>query len=118
MSRINVLQAEVFNKIAAGEVVEKPASIVKELVENSLDAKSTEITIEIMGGGIDRIKVVDNGTGIHPDDVKTAFLPHSTSKIKKIEDLYNISTLGFVIKNRSPIPYEDGKDYFIMDYLY
>lgn len=95
MSRINVLQAEVFNKIAAGEVVEKPASIVKELVENSLDAKSTEITIEIMGGGIDKIKVVDNGTGIHPDDVKTAFLPHSTSKIKEIEDLYNISTLGF-----------------------
>jgi len=95
MSRINILKAEVFNKIAAGEVVEKPASIVKELVENALDAKATEIKIEITSGGIEKIKVSDNGLGIHPDDVKTAFLPHTTSKIKEVEDLNNIITLGF-----------------------
>ena len=95
MGRINILQAEVFNKIAAGEVVEKPASIVKEFIENSIDASSTDILIEIEGGGIDKIKVVDNGIGIHPDDVKSAFLPHATSKIKTTEDLSNILTLGF-----------------------
>ncbi len=95
MSRINVLDEKVFNKIAAGEVVEKPASIVKEFIENSLDAKSTEILVEIENGGIDLIKVVDNGTGIHPEDVKSAFLPHSTSKVKTVEDLSNILTLGF-----------------------
>ena len=95
MGRINILEAEVFNKIAAGEVVEKPASIIKELVENALDAKASDIKIEINNGGIDRIKVSDNGIGIHPDDVKTAFLPHTTSKIKNIEDLNNINTLGF-----------------------
>ena len=95
MKRINILDSSVFNKIAAGEVVEKPASIIKEFVENSLDANSSEIFIEIVNGGIDKIKVVDNGTGIHPDDVKSAFLPHSTSKIKTVEDLSNILTLGF-----------------------
>ena len=95
MARINVLEANVFNKIAAGEVVEKPASIVKEFVENSLDAMSTEILIEIENGGIDKIKVVDNGIGIHPDDVKSAFLPHATSKIKTVDDLSSIETLGF-----------------------
>ena len=95
MSRINVLDESVFNKIAAGEVVEKPASIVKEFIENSLDAKATEITIEIENGGIDKIRVIDNGVGIHPDDVKSAFLPHSTSKIRTTEDLSNILTLGF-----------------------
>ena len=95
MSRINVLDESVFNKIAAGEVVEKPASIVKEFIENSLDAKATEITIEIENGGIDKIKVIDNGIGIHPDDVKSAFLPHATSKIRTTEDLSNILTLGF-----------------------
>lgn len=95
MSRINVLDESVFNKIAAGEVVEKPASIVKEFIENSLDAKATEITIEIENGGIDKIRVIDNGVGIHPDDVKSAFLPHATSKIRTTEDLSNILTLGF-----------------------
>lgn len=93
--RINILDESVFNKIAAGEVVEKPASIVKELVENSLDAGASEILVEIEGGGIDRIRVVDDGEGIHPDDVKPAFITHATSKIKNIEDLSNISTLGF-----------------------
>ncbi len=95
MGRINLLDESVFNKIAAGEVVEKPASIVKEFIENSLDAKATDIIIEIENGGIDKIKVVDNGIGIHPDDVKSAFLPHATSKIKTTEDLSNILTLGF-----------------------
>lgn len=95
MNRINILDESVFNKIAAGEVVEKPASIVKELVENSLDANATEILIEIENGGIDKIRVVDNGCGIHPDDVKSAFIIHATSKIKNVDDLYNIATLGF-----------------------
>lgn len=95
MNRINVLDTHVFNKIAAGEVVEKPASIVKEFVENSLDAGATEVLIEIENGGIDKIKVVDNGIGIHPEDVKSAFLPHATSKIKTVDDLTNIATLGF-----------------------
>ncbi len=95
MNRINILDESVFNKIAAGEVVEKPASIVKEFVENSLDANATEILIEIENGGIDKIRVVDNGCGIHPDDVKSAFIIHATSKIKNVDDLYNIATLGF-----------------------
>lgn len=95
MGRINLLDANVFNKIAAGEVVEKPASIVKEFIENSLDSGANEIIIEIENGGIDKIRVADNGCGIHPDDVKTAFLPHSTSKIKTVEDLSSILTLGF-----------------------
>ena len=95
MNRINILDESVYNKIAAGEVVEKPASIVKELVENSLDAGASEILIEIENGGIDKIRIVDNGCGIHPDDVKPAFITHATSKIKSIEDLNAISTLGF-----------------------
>lgn len=95
MNRINILDEKVYNKIAAGEVVEKPASIVKELVENSLDAGASEILIEICRGGIDKIRVVDNGSGIHPDDVKSAFISHATSKIKDVDDLTNIATLGF-----------------------
>ncbi len=95
MNRINILDEKVYNKIAAGEVVEKPASIVKELVENSLDAGASEILIEICRGGIDKIRVVDNGAGIHPDDVKSAFISHATSKIKDVDDLTNIATLGF-----------------------
>lgn len=95
MNKINVLESEVYNKISAGEVVEKPASVVKEFVENSLDANASEILIEIENGGIDKIKVVDNGEGISPDDVKLAFLPHATSKIKVAEDLFDINTLGF-----------------------
>lgn len=95
MSKINVLPSEVYNKISAGEVVEKPASVVKEFIENSLDAKASEIIIEIENGGIDRIKVIDNGEGINPSDVKTAFLPHATSKIQVADDLFSINTLGF-----------------------
>lgn len=92
---IKVLENNLINKIAAGEVVERPSSIVKELVENSLDAGSTEISIEIFEGGKAFIKITDNGCGIKPDEVMTAFLRHATSKISNLEDLENILTLGF-----------------------
>lgn len=95
MTRINILDKSVFNRIAAGEVVEKPASIVKELVENSIDAGATHIRVEIRGGGIKYIRVSDDGKGIPADNVKTAFLPHATSKISTLDDLDAISTLGF-----------------------
>ncbi|MBQ2897766.1 MAG: DNA mismatch repair endonuclease MutL [Clostridia bacterium] len=95
MGKINVLDIETVNKIAAGEVVERPASVVKELVENSIDAGSDAITVEIKNGGISFIRITDNGSGIDKSDVETAFLPHSTSKIKSIDDLYNLYTMGF-----------------------
>ena len=95
MAKINILTPEIFNKIAAGEVVEKPASVVKEVVENSIDAGATKIDIQIYDGGISKIIVSDNGSGILPDDLEPAFLPHATSKISNEADLYNISTLGF-----------------------
>lgn len=92
---INVLSPKIYNRIAAGEVVERPASVVKELVENSLDAGATKIRIEIEGGGIDKILVADNGCGMSKDDLPLAFLPHATSKISGLEDLDSIATLGF-----------------------
>lgn len=92
---INVLPEDVFNKISAGEVVERPASIVKELVENSIDAGATKISIEIFDGGLREIIITDNGCGIEPSDIEKAFMPHATSKIQKSEDLENISSLGF-----------------------
>jgi len=95
MGKINVLSKETFNKIAAGEVVERPASVVKEIVENSIDAKATEIYIEISEGGENLIKIVDNGEGILKEDMRNAFLPHATSKIKTAEDLFSINTMGF-----------------------
>ena len=95
MSRINILDEHTANKIAAGEVVERPASVVKELVENSIDANSKNITIEIEEGGLSLIKIIDDGVGIDKDDIEIAFLPHATSKISKVEDIYNINTLGF-----------------------
>ena len=91
--RIQVLSKHTANQIAAGEVVERPASIVKELVENSIDAGSTAITIEINGGGIDYIKITDNGSGILAEDVPTAFLRHATSKISSADDLGHICLL-------------------------
>ena len=94
MSKINVLDKEIFNLIAAGEVVEKPASVVKELVENSIDAGANYITIEVKNGGR-YIRVSDNGCGIEKDDLVKAFLPHATSKISSKQDLEKIGTLGF-----------------------
>ena len=95
MKRINLLDEHTSNKIAAGEVVERPSSVVKELVENSIDAGSKNITIEIEEGGIALIRVIDDGIGVHNLDIEKAFLPHATSKIKTVEDIYSISTLGF-----------------------
>ena len=95
MAKINVLPKSVAELIAAGEVVERPASVVKELVENSLDAGATAITVEIRGGGIEYIRVTDNGCGIAREDVRTAFISHATSKIGGAEDLNAIFTLGF-----------------------
>ncbi|MBE7074385.1 MAG: DNA mismatch repair endonuclease MutL [Clostridiales bacterium] len=92
---IKLLDKQVINQIAAGEVVEKPASIVKELVENSIDAGATEITIEIKNGGIDYISITDNGCGINKDEVVLAFTPHATSKLEKINDLNSLTTMGF-----------------------
>ncbi len=95
MNRINLLDQHTSNQIAAGEVVERPSSVVKELVENSIDAESKNITIEIEEGGISLIRVIDDGIGILNEDLKKAFLPHATSKINNIEDIYRINTLGF-----------------------
>ncbi|MCR4672968.1 MAG: DNA mismatch repair endonuclease MutL [Lachnospiraceae bacterium] len=95
MSTIFLLDDDTINKIAAGEVVERPASVVKELVENSIDAKATAITVEIKDGGISFIRVTDNGGGIAPDDIDRAFASHATSKIKTAEDLLSVSSLGF-----------------------
>ena len=95
MKRINILDEHTSNKIAAGEVVERPASVVKELVENSIDAGAKNITIEIEEGGIELIRVIDDGVGIYADDISKAFLPHATSKIVSVDDIYNINTLGF-----------------------
>lgn len=95
MGEINILDENLINKIAAGEVVERPSSIVKELVENSIDAGATEIVVEIERGGIQEIKVSDNGKGIIKDDIQKAFLRHATSKIKNEYDLFRITSLGF-----------------------
>jgi len=95
MSEINVLSKQVSELIAAGEVIERPASVIKELVENSIDAHSTSITVEIKNGGVTFMRVSDNGKGIERDDVKNAFLRHATSKISVQDDLDSIATLGF-----------------------
>ncbi len=95
MSQIHVLDAETIDKIAAGEVVERPASVVKELVENAIDAGATSITIEIKDGGISFMRITDNGSGIAKDQIRTAFLRHATSKIESAEDLSRIASLGF-----------------------
>ena len=95
MGNITLLDQATIDKIAAGEVVERPSSVVKELVENAIDAGSTAVTVEIKDGGISFIRISDNGCGIDPSDIKTAFLRHSTSKIRSVEDLLTISSLGF-----------------------
>lgn len=95
MSKINILSSKVYNRIAAGEVVERPASVVKELVENSIDASASVILIEIENGGRTSIKITDNGCGIEKSELKKAVMPHATSKISSVFDLENISSLGF-----------------------
>ncbi len=95
MKKINILTKNVYNKIAAGEVVDRPYSVVKELVENSIDAGATQIEIRIENGGKQLVQVIDNGTGIERDDMRAAFFPHATSKISTAEDIEHISTLGF-----------------------
>ena len=95
MPHIQVLDQVTIDKIAAGEVIERPASIVKELVENAIDAQATSVTVEIRDGGISLIRISDNGSGIPREDVRNAFLRHSTSKIRSVEDLAQIHSLGF-----------------------
>lgn len=95
MAHINVLDKSTVDKIAAGEVVDRPSSIVKEVLENAIDARATAVTVEIKDGGISFIRITDNGQGIEKDDIKNAFLRHATSKIKNIEDLLSASSLGF-----------------------
>lgn len=95
MGRINVLDTQTANAIKAGEVIERPVSVVKELIDNSIDAGATSIKIEFENGGISLIRVSDNGIGMDPEDALKCFLIHATSKIKTIEDIYNLSTMGF-----------------------
>lgn len=95
MGKINVLAFAVANLIAAGEVVDRPASVIKELLENAIDAGATKITVEIQRGGIALMRVTDNGCGMAPDDLPVAIRRHATSKIKEADDLDSIMTLGF-----------------------
>ena len=95
MRKIAVLDQQTIDKIAAGEVVERPSSIVKELVENAIDAGATAVTVEITDGGKKMIRITDNGGGMERDQVPLAFLRHATSKIEKGEDLEHIASLGF-----------------------
>ena len=95
MPQITLLDKSTIDKIAAGEVVDRPSSVVKELVENAIDARATAVTVEIREGGTSMIRITDNGCGIPKEQVQLAFLRHSTSKIRTAEDLVTISSLGF-----------------------
>src|SRR5712692_10208357 len=95
MPRIRQLPTNVITKIGAGEVIERHASVIKELLENSIDAGATRIDVEIEQGGVERMVVVDNGSGIEPDDLELAFASHATSKLADADDLFRIGTLGF-----------------------
>jgi len=95
MSSITLLDQNTINKIAAGEVVERPAAVVKELVENSIDSGANAVTIEIKDGGTSLIRITDNGSGINKDEIHLAFERHATSKIRTVEDLLSVSSLGF-----------------------
>ena len=95
MSKVHILDDNTINKIAAGEVVERPASVVKELVENAIDAKASKIEVEIMAGGTSFIRITDNGTGMSMEDARLAIERHATSKLTEVGDLLSISTLGF-----------------------
>lgn len=95
INKINILSSDTYNKIAAGEVVERPVSVIKELVENSIDSGASIIHIEVLSGGKDLIRVVDDGEGIYEKDLRNAFAAHGTSKIRNADDLFKISTMGF-----------------------
>lgn len=95
MSRIQQLSVSVINKIAAGEVIERPASVVKELLENSVDALSTRIEVDVVAGGSELIRIVDDGEGIHPEDLLLSIASHATSKIRNADDLFGVQTMGF-----------------------
>ena len=95
MPQIRILDEQTIDQIAAGEVIERPLSVVKELVENALDAGADSIAVELLGGGIDQIRVTDNGCGIPADQVQIAFFRHATSKIESAEDLFDLHSLGF-----------------------
>ena len=95
MGVIKILDDVVANQIAAGEVVERPASVVKELVENAVDAGATQVTVEIAAGGVERIRIVDNGRGMSREDLSLSVVRHATSKLRTAEDLQSIGTLGF-----------------------
>ena len=95
MAQIHLLNQDTINKLAAGEVIERPMAVVKELIENAIDAKATAVTVEIQDGGKGLIRITDNGSGIAPEDIELAFAPHATSKIKDVTDLLEISSLGF-----------------------
>src|SRR5271163_4125380 len=95
MGIIRQLSSAVINQIAAGEVVERPASVVKELLENAIDAQATRIDLSVERGGKDMVRVADNGSGMSPDDLVLAFQPHATSKLADADDLFRIRTLGF-----------------------
>ena len=92
---VKVLRGAVARRIAAGEVIDRPASVVRELLDNAIDSGSTEISVYIEGGGVGRIRVVDNGCGMTEEDLKLCCLPHATSKIETEDDLYRITSLGF-----------------------
>ncbi len=94
-SRIQKLSVSVVNKIAAGEVIERPASVVKELLENSIDALATRVEVDIEQGGAELIRILDNGEGIHPEDLELAVTPHATSKIREADDLFHVKSMGF-----------------------
>ena len=95
MAVIHLLDDHTIDQIAAGEVVERPSSVVKELVENAMDAGASAITVEIKDGGIELIRVTDNGCGIMKEDIPNAFLRHATSKIRSADDLHEIHSMGF-----------------------
>ena len=95
MGKIRILDEATINKIAAGEVIERPASVVKELIENSIDARATDIKVEVSGGGKKLIRVTDNGSGMNTDDAQVSYIKHATSKISKITDIDDVSTMGF-----------------------